>query len=142
MTTQLTDEEIVQCLVEANSQPEFYSAIDIARAVIAAHEAKQREGCEPEGWIVYLPSQQSQYLYDSQDDLGYVDDLTNNPDAEVTPLYTHPSEDARDAARYRWLRNGGIYSLGYKDHGAGPEFNHSDDLDAEIDAAIAKESAK
>lgn len=48
--------------------------------------------------------------------------------------------DAADAVRYRWLRNGGFYWLGFSDHGAGPEFSQGDNLDAEIDAAIEKEA--
>ncbi len=46
---------------------------------------------------------------------------------------TFPNHDAQDAARYRWLRDGGIYSLPYDDHGAGPEFDFND---AAIDAAM------
>jgi hypothetical protein len=45
-----------------------------------------------------------------------------------------PADVQRDADRYRWLRNEGLYVLSYKDHGAGPEFNTCADLDAEIDA--------
>lgn len=51
------------------------------------------------------------------------------------PLYTHPSEDARDAARYRWLR---VHSTGP----AEPWSTHScpESLDDVVDAAMAKES--
>jgi hypothetical protein len=44
---------------------------------------------EPVAWMVYIPSQQSQYVTDDIDDPQLVDDLTNT-DAELTPLYTHP----------------------------------------------------
>ena len=43
---------------------------------------------QPVAWLVYLPSEDAQRIYDSQDDIGYVDDLTNNADAKVIPLYT------------------------------------------------------
>ena len=42
---------------------------------------------QPVAWMVYLPSIDTQNVYDSQDDPGYVDDVTNHADAEVTPLY-------------------------------------------------------
>ncbi len=42
-----------------------------------------------------------------------------------------------DAARYQWLRDGGIYILPYEDHGAGPEFDLSD---SSIDAAMKETS--
>ena len=44
---------------------------------------------QPVAWMVYLPSIDTQHLYYSQEDLGYVDDVTNHADAEVTPLYTN-----------------------------------------------------
>ena len=43
---------------------------------------------EPVAWLVYLPGEEAQRVYDDQDDRGYVDDLTNNDDAEVSNLYT------------------------------------------------------
>ncbi len=43
---------------------------------------------QPVAWLVHLPSEDAQRIYDSQDDIGYVDDLTNNADAKVIPLYT------------------------------------------------------
>lgn len=51
----------------------------------------QAEGKMPIAWLVYLPSEETQRVYDSQEDSSYVDDLTNNPDAEITPLYAHPA---------------------------------------------------
>jgi len=48
---------------------------------------KMVEPAQPEAWLVYLPSIDTQHVYDSQDDIGYLDDLTNNADAEVIPLY-------------------------------------------------------
>lgn len=42
---------------------------------------------QPVAWMVYLPSIDTQHLYYSQEDMGYVDDVTNHADAEVTPLY-------------------------------------------------------
>ena len=48
---------------------------------------KMMEPAQPEAWLVYLPSIDTQHVYDSQDDIGYLDDLTNHADAEVIPLY-------------------------------------------------------
>lgn len=42
---------------------------------------------QPVAWMVYLPSIDTQHIYYSQEDMGYVDDVTNHADAEVTPLY-------------------------------------------------------
>ena len=42
---------------------------------------------QPVAWMVYLPSIDTQHLYYSQEDMGYVDDVTNHADADVTPLY-------------------------------------------------------
>lgn len=42
---------------------------------------------QPDGWLVYLPSEQRQEFYESQDDAGYVDDVTNHDDAVVAPYY-------------------------------------------------------
>lgn len=44
----------------------------------------------------------------------------------------------RDAARYRWMRAGGLYSMPYTDHGAGPEFSTCEEFDADVDAAMIK----
>lgn len=48
---------------------------------------RKRDGQQPQAWLVYLPSCDAQNVYDSRDDIGYIDDLTNNDDAVVTPLY-------------------------------------------------------
>lgn len=48
---------------------------------------KMVEPAQPVAWLVYLPSIDTQNVYDSQDDPGYVDDVTNHDDAVVTPLY-------------------------------------------------------
>lgn len=59
----------------------------------AMHHAAQpsreclQQSAEPLGWLVHIPSSDTQNVYDSQDDASYVDDLTNNDDAVVTPLY-------------------------------------------------------
>ena len=50
--------------------------------------AAKAPAAQPVAWLVYLPSEDAQRIYDSQDDIGYVDDLTNNADAKVIPLYT------------------------------------------------------
>lgn len=52
-------------------------------------------------WLIYLPREQAQRVYDSQEDPGYVDDLTNNPDAQVTPLFAH-----QEAAPAQWQETG------------------------------------
>jgi len=56
---------------------------------------------------------------------------------------THPqpprsgvvSDDARDAERFRWLRDNGERMIG-RDRGCGPEWTYGDELDQAIDAAI------
>ena len=47
---------------------------------------------EPVAFCVYLPSMDTQEYFDDLDDLWCVDLLTNNPDAQVTPLYAQPKE--------------------------------------------------
>ena len=52
---------------------------------------------QPVAWMVYLPSIDTQHLYYSQEDMGYVDDVTNHADAEVTPLYEMAAQKAEVA---------------------------------------------
>lgn len=62
-------------------------------------------------------------------------------EASARALLSASQEDAEHAAMYRWLRDGGLSSLPYDDHGAGPEFASGEDLDAVIRAAMnAKET--
>ena len=64
-------------------------AFDAARLEIdhLRGATKMVEPAQPVAWLVYLPSIDTQNVYDSQDDPGYVDDVTNHDDAVVTPLY-------------------------------------------------------
>ncbi len=57
---------------------------------------------QPVAWMVYLPSIDTQHLYYSQEDMGYVDDVTNHADAEVTPLYemAPPKAEVAPAGEY------------------------------------------
>jgi hypothetical protein len=57
---------------------------------------------QPVAWMVYLPSIDTQHVYDSQDDISYLDDLTNHADAEVIPLYpgTAPKAEVAPAGEY------------------------------------------
>lgn len=63
---------------------------------------KMMEPAQPVAWMVYLPSIDTQNVYDSQDDPGYVDDVTNHADAEVTPLYemAAPKAEVAPAGEY------------------------------------------
>ena len=56
---------------------------------------------QPVAWMVYLPSIDTQHLYYSQEDMGYVDDVTNHADAEVTPLYEMAAPKAEVAPAYK-----------------------------------------
>ena len=60
------------------------------------------EPAQPVAWLVYLPSIDTQHLYYSQEDMGYVDDVTNHADAEVTPLYemAAPKAEVAPAGEY------------------------------------------
>lgn len=49
-------------------------------------ESTHKQALEVVAWDVYLPSQQSGYLVDDIDDDQLVDDMTNVPDAQLTPL--------------------------------------------------------
>lgn len=71
---------------EVNASP----ATEVAE-IAAPIEAEAQKAV---AWIVYLPSMQTQEIFDSQEDAGYIDWLTNYPDAEVTPLYAHPTSSA------------------------------------------------
>lgn len=61
----------------------------------------QHSTAEPVAWIVYIPSEANQRIYDSQDDAGYIDDLTNHEDAEVTPLFAAPQQAPLTAEQVR-----------------------------------------
>lgn len=63
---------------------------------------KTVEPAHPVAWLVYLPSIDTQHLYYSQEDMGYVDDVTNHADAEVTPLYemAAPKAEVEPAGEY------------------------------------------
>ena len=63
-------------------------AYQAGHAAAAAAAAETAEVGEPVAWLVYLPSEDGQRVYDDMDDLDMVDVLTNNDDAEVTNLYT------------------------------------------------------
>ena len=58
---------------------------------------KTVEPAHPVAWLVYLPSIDTQRVYDDQDDPGYLDDLTNHADAEVIPLYPGTARKAEVA---------------------------------------------
>lgn len=47
-------------------------------------------GQAPYAWAVHLPAEDDVHLYFDRNDAGLIDDLTNNDDAEVTPLYAAP----------------------------------------------------
>ena len=73
-----------------NQQPEaLQQGYDAARLEIdhLRGAAQSKLLAQPVAWLVYLPSIDTQHLYYSQEDMGYVDDVTNHADAEVTPLY-------------------------------------------------------
>lgn len=78
--------ELLQLHAENEALQQVYDArqleIDHLRGV-----TKSKLLAQPVAWMVYLPSIDTQHLYYSQEDMGYVDDVTNHADAEVTPLY-------------------------------------------------------
>lgn len=58
---------------------------------------------------------------------------------EVYRLYTHPqpsADDARDAARYRWLRHGDLDALAEANWGNGSEVFTGKQFDSAVDAAM------
>ena len=84
---------------------------------------KMVEPAQPVAWLVYLPSIDTQNVYDSQDDPGYVDDVTNHADAEVTPLYemAAPKAEVAPAGEYPPLPTGSAWcgDDDVRDFGAG-----------------------
>ena len=78
---------------------------------------------QPVAWMVYLPSIDTQHLYYSQEDMGYVDDVTNHADAEVTPLYemAAPKAEVAPAGEYPPLPTGSAWcgDDDVRDFGAG-----------------------
>lgn len=84
------------------------SWLDFRSGYLAGHAAAKAETAEvgePVAWLVYLPSEDGQRVYDDMDDLDMVDVLTNNDDAEVTNLYTTSQLAAAVAAeRERIIR--------------------------------------
>ena len=81
---------------------------------------KMMEPAQPEAWLVYLPSIDTQHVYDSQDDMGYLDDLTNHADAEVIPLYpgTAPKAEVAPAGEYPPLPTPDSYLFQHEETGA------------------------
>ena len=69
--------------------------------VFQAHQqqAATKTASQAVAWLVYLPSEEAQRVYDDEDDQAFIDDIANHPDAVVTPLYAapQPQADARDA---------------------------------------------
>ena len=78
---------------------------------------------QPVAWMVYLPSIDTQHLYYSQEDMGYVDDVTNHADAEVTPLYemAAPKAEVAPSGEYPPLPTGSAWcgDDDVRDFGAG-----------------------
>ncbi len=74
---------------------------------------------QPVAWLVYLPSIDTQNVYDSQDDPGYVDDVTNHADAEVTPLYemAAPKAEVAPAGEYPPLPTPDSYLFQHEETG-------------------------
>ena len=63
-------------------------------------------------------------------------DVVDRMSDDYLALKSQVVELSKDAARYRYLRNGSISDLPYDDHGCGPEFPTGHDLDAAVDAKI------
>lgn len=93
--------ELLQLHAENEALQQVYDAmqleIDHLRGV-----TKSKLLAQPVAWMVYLPSIDTQHLYYSQEDMGYVDDVTNHADAEVTPLYemAPPKAEVAPAGEY------------------------------------------
>jgi hypothetical protein len=68
-----------------------YEYQQYARAALAEHEAQQQE---PFAHICVITT-----------DAGPTKFFTAPSDPRGFPVYTHPPQDAKDAARYRWLRD-------------------------------------
>lgn len=64
-------------------------------------------------------------------------DVVDRMSDDYLALKAQVVELSKDAARYRYLRDGLISDLPYDDHGCGPEFPTGHDLDAAIDAKIS-----
>lgn len=65
-------------------------------------------------------------------------DVVDRMSDDYLALKSQVAELSKDAARYRYLRNGSISDLPYDDHGCGPEFPTGHDLDAAVDAKIIR----
>lgn len=135
--------ELLQLHAENEALQQVYDArqleIDHLRGV-----TKSKLLAQPVAWMVYLPSIDTQNVYDSQDDPGYVDDVTNHADAEVTPLYEMAATKAEvaPAGEYPplpgaslWRDETGIRGYG-TDPGTGPWYTAAQ-LHAYVDAARA-----
>jgi hypothetical protein len=91
----MTDKELMRMAMNAmenrNGKPRLTATERSAYTAVccALRSRLGQPEDEPVAWMVYIPSQQSQYVTDDIDDPQLVDDLTNT-DAELTPLYTHP----------------------------------------------------
>lgn len=102
-----------------------------AKAVEAFRTAIQQAESEPVAWI-----------YQNEDLVWERFENIDGPSNEYTPLYTHsapgvPDGVVRDAERYRWLRDFDHWPAPFASSQE-PEPVRGADLDAAIDAAIAK----
>lgn len=106
---------------------------------------------EPVGTLVVEPDKTNQYGKNAHVVLH--DECMQRP-IGAHPIYTHPSEDARDAQRYRWFRDNHYrWNAPYFDDGrwyvptgeraGGLQIQDAisyETMDAAIDAAMAKEN--
>ena len=107
-----------------NTQPEalrLQQGYDAARLEIdhLRGATKSKLLAQPVAWMVYLPSIDTQHLYYSQEDMGYVDDVTNHADAEVTPLYemAAPKAEVAPAGEYPPLPEPDSYLFQHEETG-------------------------
>lgn len=54
---------------------------------------------------------------------------------QLAALREELNQCKKDAARFRWLRDGGLFSLPYDDFGCGPVYDLSDEA---VDAAMSQ----
>ena len=83
--------------------------------------------------LAYIDAQQAEIESLKAENAKLLSDVTRPESLDVGLMRAEIGRLSKDAERYQWLRDGGIYILPYEDHGAGPEFDLSD---SSIDAAM------
>jgi hypothetical protein len=135
---------LVQFDAHRNGLPEEWHdwAADISRglqSLAAAPEAPEHPSlglAKPVAWMYEV-----KYDWMANPEVGFTIRYEDFDPKCLTPLYTHTSDDAKDAARYRWLRMDAEFrgcSTNFSDDDC---FNSGIELDEALDKAMREKGS-